>query len=65
MTALSQARPVVQTEGRQYNPPVKGATTIYQGGLVVMDSGLAVPGRTAAGLIALGIAQVTIVSTLR
>ena len=63
MTALSQARPVVQTEGRQYNPPVKGATTIYQGGLVVMDSGLAVPGRTAAGLIALGIAQVTIVNS--
>lgn len=63
MTPLSQARPVVQTEGRQYSPPVKGATTIYQGALVVMDSGLAVPGRTATGLIALGVAQVTVVNS--
>lgn len=63
MTPLSQARPVVQTEGRQYNPPVKGATTIHQGALVVMDSGLAVPGRTATGLIALGIAQVSVANT--
>ncbi|NEK06123.1 hypothetical protein GR239_37170, partial [Rhizobium leguminosarum] len=46
MTALSQARPVVQIEGRQSNPPMKGATTIHQGGFVVMDAGLAVPGRT-------------------
>lgn len=63
MTALSQARPVVQTEGRLYNPPVKGSTTIYQGGIVTMDNGLAVPGRTAAGLIALGIAQMTVVNS--
>lgn len=63
MTALSQARPVVQIEGRQSNPPVKGATTIHQGGLVVMDAGLAVPGRTATGLIAVGIAQQTVVNS--
>lgn len=63
MTALSQARPVVQTEGRQSNLPVKGATTIYQGGLVVMDAGLAVPGRTAVGLIAAGVAQHTVTNT--
>lgn len=63
MTALSQARPVVQIEGRQSNPPVKGATTIYQGGVVVMDAGLAVPGRTATGLIAVGVAQQTVVNS--
>lgn len=62
MTALSQARPVVQIEGRQSNPPMKGATTIHQGGLVVMDAGLAVPGRTAVGLIAAGVAQQTVVN---
>lgn len=62
MTALSQARPVVQIEGRQSNPPVKGATTIHQGGLVVMDTGLAVPGRAALGLIAVGVAQQTVVN---
>ena len=63
MTALSQARPAVQIEGRQSNPPVKGATTIHQGGLVVMDTGLAVPGRTATGLIAVGVAQQTVVNS--
>lgn len=63
MTALSQARPVVQIEGRQSNPPMKGATTIHQGGLVVMDTGLAVPGRTATGLIAIGVAQQTVVNS--
>lgn len=63
MTALSQARPVVQIEGRQSNPPVKGSTTIYQGGLVVMDAGLAVPGKTALSLTAVGIAQQTVVNS--
>lgn len=63
MTALSQARPVIQIEGRQSNPPVKGNTTIHQGGLVVMDNGVAVPGRTALGLIAVGIAQQTVVNS--
>lgn len=62
MTALSQARPIVQIEGRQSNPPMKGATTIHQGGLVVMDTGLAVPGRTAVGLIAVGVAQQSVVN---
>lgn len=63
MTALSQARRVIRTEGRQSNPPVKGATTIHQGALVVMDAGLAVPGRTATGLIAVGVSQETVVNS--
>ncbi len=63
MTALSQARPVVEIEGRQSNPPVKGATTIHQGGMVVMEAGLAVPGKTALALTALGIAKETVVNS--
>lgn len=62
MTALSQARSVIRTEGRQSNPPMKGATTIHQGGLVVMDAGLAVPGKTALNLVVVGIAQETVVN---
>jgi hypothetical protein len=36
------------------NFPVKAATTIYAGSLVVNDAGNAAPGRTAVGLRALG-----------
>ncbi|MDM9647745.1 hypothetical protein [Rhizobium sp. S163] len=57
MTAMSQARPVVQTEGKFSIAPVKGATTILQGAIVVMDAGLAVPGKTAVGLVVLGVAD--------
>jgi len=34
--------------------PVKAATTVHQGSLVVLDAGYAAPGRTATGLIAIG-----------
>jgi hypothetical protein len=36
---------------------VKAATKIYQGALVVNDAGHMAPGRTATGLIALGVAE--------
>jgi hypothetical protein len=38
---------------------VKAATTIYAGALVVNDAGVAAPGRTALGLVALGRAELT------
>jgi hypothetical protein len=41
------------------NVKMKGSTTIYQGGLVVLDGGYAEPGNTAAGLIAFGRAEET------
>ncbi len=62
MTAMSQARTLVETEGRQSNPPMKGATTILQGALVVMEAGLAVPGKTALNLTAVGVAKETVVN---
>ena len=54
MTALSQARQPIEIEGKTGTAPVKGAPTIWQGALVVADSALAVPGKTATGLIVLG-----------
>lgn len=60
MTAMSQARQPVEQEGVHYEAPVKGSTTIYQGALVVMESGLAIPAKTAAsGLTVLGCAVAT------
>lgn len=41
--------------------PVKGATTIYQGGIVAIDAnGYAIPGKKAAGLKAAGRAEETV-----
>ena len=60
MTALSQARQPIEVEGKFGVAPVKGATTIWQGALVVADSALAVPGKTATGLVILGIAEETV-----
>lgn len=62
MTAQSAARVPVEIEGRDTEAPMKGSTTIWQGSLVVMESGLAVPGKVATGLIVLGIAQKTVVN---
>lgn len=62
MTAMSGPRVPVEKEGRTSTVPVKGATTIHQGALVVNDAGNGAPGRTATGLIALGIAEETVVN---
>lgn len=62
MTAMSGPRVPVEKEGRTSTAPVKAATTIFQGALVVNDAGNAAPGRTATGLIALGIAEETVVN---
>lgn len=60
MTALSAARRVEEKEDVFSTAPVKGSTTIFQGGIVVMESGLAVPGKTATGLTTIGIATATV-----
>lgn len=57
MAALSQARNTPERLGRVLEWPVKAATTIHQGSLVVADTGYAAPGRTATGLVALGRAE--------
>lgn len=63
MTALSQARQPIEIEGKYGVAPVKGSTTIHQGALVVAESGLAVPGKTAASLVVLGMARETVKNT--
>lgn len=57
MAALSQARNTPERLGRVLGWPVKAATTVHQGSLVVADAGYAAPGRTATGLVALGRAE--------
>jgi len=63
MTAQTQARSLVERESNYSSAPMKGETTIYQGALVVMDGGLAVPGKTALNLVMLGAAVETVVNT--
>lgn len=65
MAALSAARVTIQLSGLGPLPeeilyPVKGTTTIYAGGIVVIDTGYAKPGAAATGLIAIGVAQKTV-----
>lgn len=63
MTAMSQARSLIEIEGVFSEAPMKGSTTILQGALVVSESGLAVPGKTAASLTVLGMARETVVNS--
>jgi hypothetical protein len=61
MAAATEARKTTFSRGRDLlSVPVKAATTVYQGTLVVADAGFAAPGRTAANLIALGRARETV-----
>jgi len=67
MTALATFR---DTKQMGCNPlpvelcvPMKAATTIYAGSIVVSDAGYAAPGRTATGLITLGMAMETVVNS--
>lgn len=61
MTALSAARLIVEKEDVFSTLPVKGATTLHQGALVCMDGGVAVPGKTALALTAIGVSVTTVV----
>jgi hypothetical protein len=60
MTALSAPRetpirPDYETK-QVLTPPVQAGVVIWSGGIVVLDDGMAVPGRSAPGLTVLGIA---------
>lgn len=63
MPALTSARSTRKyswdTVPYQISVKMKGSTTIYQGGLVVLDGGYAKPGATATGLVAFGRAEET------
>ncbi len=57
MAALTAPRNTPQRVGEIFALPVKAATTIHQGGIVVVDAGYGAPGRTATGLVAAGRAE--------
>lgn len=57
MTALTQARNTPQRVGEVFDFPVKAATTVQQGSIVVLNAGYAAPGSTATGLVAIGRAE--------
>ena len=59
MTALSAPRLVSEKAGITSTAPVAAATTIFQGALVVMEGGVAKPGKTGVGLVVLGVAEDT------
>ena len=66
MAALNDVRATSELlqESKFLSLPVKAKTTIYQGGLVVLDAdGYAIPGKKAAGLTAAGRAEQTIENT--
>jgi hypothetical protein len=60
MAALTAGRKVLvrgdETKIKLLATPVKAATRIYDGAIVVSDGGYAAPARTATGLICIGIA---------
>ena len=62
MAALTKERdtPEIANGGRRVSLPVKGGTTIYQGALVALEDGFAVPAKKAVGLIAAGRAEETV-----
>lgn len=57
MAALTAPRNTPMRHGDIFAFPVKAATTVHQGSLVVLDAGYAAPGRTATALIAVGRAE--------
>jgi hypothetical protein len=61
MPALTKERNTPVRTGQRRSDPVAAATTIYAGALVVLNAaGNAVPGSTATGLKARGVAQATV-----
>lgn len=55
MAALTSPRNTKKRVGEIFDFPIKAATVCIQGGLAVLDAGLAAPGRVAVGLIAVGL----------
>lgn len=59
MAALNADRNTPERDGTFLLLPVAANTVIYAGGLVVLEAGVAKPGRTATGLLAVGRAEET------
>lgn len=62
MAALTKERDTteIMQDAKFLYLPVKGGTTIYQGALVALDDGYAIPGKKATGLTAAGRAEETV-----
>ena len=67
MAALTNARNATRMGDNAtidlVNLPMKAATKIYQGAMVVIDAGYAAPARTATGLVVIGVALDTVDNT--
>lgn len=61
---LTAGRNTVEVAGgRHLSLPVKGNVKIYEGGLVMLQTGLAIPGTSAAGLVTAGRAETFVDNT--
>lgn len=54
---LSRAREVQRRAGARFGFQMAAGAVIHKGALVVLEAGLLKPGRTATGLVAVGIAE--------
>lgn len=54
MAALTKDRNTPERTGKDFSFPVKAATRIFAGSIVVLVSGNAEPGKTGTGLVAVG-----------
>jgi len=57
MVALTERRRTKRRDGTVFAHPVKAGARIWQGALVMLEGGYAVPAREAAGLVAAGVAR--------
>lgn len=57
MTALTQSKRTSYRRGEIYSRAVKAGVNIFQGAMVCLEDGFAVPARTATNLVADGIAR--------
>lgn len=63
MAALTGPKRINESAVGPLTVPVKGATTIFEGALVCLDaSGFAINGTVATGLVAIGVADQTVVN---
>lgn len=61
--ALTQPRNTLARHSGRWTYPLAAGVKIYQGGMVALKAGYAIPGKTEAGLVALGRAEETVDNT--
>jgi|GEM_PF-6376750 len=58
--ATNAPRPTLTRAGVSFAYPMKAGAKINQGALVALEGGLLVPGKTGAGLVAIGVARTSV-----